>query len=196
MSSGDPAGGRSGDGSGSEHGSDDEKSARGLVYVGRVVRARGVAGEIEVEPSGATVEGLDEGARLFLEKEEGGRPRLFRLGALRKLGARLGLKLHGVDTRESARSLAGASIMIEPEALAELPEGQYYHYEIIGMKVVDAGGAELGRVAEVIETGGADVYVVRDGERQLLLPATDEVVVGIDLEAARMTVNVPPGLME
>jgi 16S rRNA processing protein RimM len=185
VSHGDPAKGRS-----------DGRPAPGLVYVGRVIRARGVAGELEVEPSGATVEGLEEGARLFLEKKSGAKPELLRLEGVRRLGSRLGLKLQGVDAPESAKPLAGASIMMESEALPELPDGQYYYYEIVGMTVVDEGGAVLGEVAEVMETGGADVYVVRDGERELLLPATDQVVARIDLRTGRMTVNVPPGLVE
>jgi 16S rRNA processing protein RimM len=196
VSPGDPAKGRSKGGRGSEGGAPDDDAAPSLVYVGKVVRARGVAGELEVEPSGRTVEGLNEGAGLFLEKRGASGPEPHRLASLRRLGARLGLKLRGVDTPESARTFAGASMFIESEALPELPEGQYYHYEIVGMTVVDADGAALGEVAEVMETGGADVYVVRDGERELLLPATDQVVVKVDLDAGRMTVKVPPGLVE
>jgi 16S rRNA processing protein RimM len=196
VSPGDPAEGRSEDGRGSRRGSSEDEDARGLVYVGKIVRARGVAGELEVEPSGTTVEGLDEGATLFLERKRGGGREPFRLEGLRRLGARLGLKLRGVDTPESARTLVGSSMMIESDALPELPEGQYYHYQIVGMTVVDAGGAVLGVVDEVMETGGADVYVVRGGERELLLPATDQVVLRVDLDAGRMTVSVPPGLLE
>jgi 16S rRNA processing protein RimM len=196
VSLGDEAGGPSECGRDRGDGSGDAGAAQDLVHVGVVVRARGVAGELEVEPSGATVEGLGEGARLFLKKGESAPPELFLLGALRKLGARLGLKLQGVDTPERARTLSGASIMIESEALPRLPEGQYYHYEIIGMTVVDAEGVELGAIVEVLETGGADVYVVRDGERELLLPATDQVVLRVDLDAGRMTVSMPPGLIE
>jgi 16S rRNA processing protein RimM len=201
VSLGDEAGGFSedergrGDGAADE-GAADEGASPELVYVGVVVKARGVAGELEVEPAGETIEGLEDGARLFLKVKERSPAEPFILGASRRLGARLGLKLRGVDTPERARTLSGAAILVEVEDLPALAEGQYYHYQIVGMTVVDRDGTELGSIAEVLETGGTDVYVVRGGERELLLPATDEVILEIDLDAGRMTVSVPPGLIE
>ena len=75
-----------------------------------------------------------------------------------------------------------------------LPEGTYYHYQLIGLEVRTAEGDDLGRVVEVLATGGTDVYVVHGPRGEALLPATSEVVAAIDLEAGRMTVTPLPGM--
>ncbi len=173
-----------------------EQTGRELVYVGKIVRARGVGGELEMAPLGEAVLKLGEGTELLLERDEGEEPREFHVSGVRRLGSRVGLRLEGVDTPESARPLVGHSAMIEAAALPELPDGRYYHYQIVGLEVVDEDGESLGEIVQVIETGGNDVYVVGEGRGEILLPATDKVIVEIDLAAGRMVVAVPPGLIE
>jgi len=90
----------------------------------------------------------------------------------------------------------GRTLLVESSRLPELPEGQYYHYQILGLSVVDSRGNALGTIEEVLETGSNDVYVARAGDREILIPATDEVIAEIDLSVRRMTINVLPGLIE
>lgn len=167
-----------------------------LVCVGVIVRARGVSGELEIKPLGENASRLTAGQTVLLEKSEGDPPRLFRISDLRELNDRVGLTLEGVTTPESAKRLVGQSLLVDAAWLSDLPEGFYYHYQIVGLTVVDRDGETLGEIVEILETGGTDVYVVRRDEREILLPATDEVVVEVDLSAGRMTVNVPPGLAD
>jgi 16S rRNA processing protein RimM len=71
----------------------------------------------------------------------------------------------------------------------------YFHWQILGLTVVTEDGQVLGQVAEILETGANDVYLVR-GEREILLPATSEVVRQIDPVAGRMVVHLLPGLAD
>lgn len=167
-----------------------------LVCIGRVAKARGLTGEIEVEPLGGAALDLTEELTVFLEKVEGEEPWPRRVVGLRHLGRRVGLTLEGVDTPETATRLVGYSIMVDATWLPKLPEGQYYHYQIFGLTVVDGEGKVLGEIKDILETGGNDVYVVRQRDSEVLIPATDEVVVKIDLAAGCMTVNVLPGLID
>jgi 16S rRNA processing protein RimM len=167
-----------------------------LVCVGVIVRARGVIGELEIKPLGENAVRLAPGQTVYLEKSEGQTARPYVVAALRRLNDRLGLTLEGVTTPEQARLLKGESVMVDAEWLPDLPEGHYYHYQIVGLTVVDGEGRTLGRIEEILTTGGNDVYVVREGKEEILLPATDEVVRVIDLAAGRMTVDVPPGLID
>jgi len=167
-----------------------------LVCVGVIARARGVLGELEVKPLGESAERLETGATVFLEKKEGDRPRPFRVAGVRKLNNRLGLTLDGVTTPEAAKRLVRESIMVDAAWLPDLPEGHFYHYQIVGLTVLDNDGEVLGEVTEILSAGGNDVYVICKDENEILLPATDKVVVEVDLPAGRMTVNVPPGLIE
>jgi 16S rRNA processing protein RimM len=99
------------------------------------------------------------------------------------------VRLVEVTTPEDAAALRGRRVWVDREALPPLPEGELYHYELIGLDVVDEAGAPLGRLAEIIETGANDVYVVRGTAGELLLPAINEVILAIDLENGRMTVR-------
>ncbi len=78
--------------------------------------------------------------------------------------------------------------------LPELEEDAFYRFEILGLRVVDEDGTELGEVEEVIETGSNDVYVVRDAESELLIPAIDSVVKQVDTTEKRMIVTLLEGL--
>lgn len=167
-----------------------------LVCVGVIVKIRGVRGEMEVEPLGGTLADLSGDPRLFLEGKEGDGPRTYFADGVRRLGTRIGLKLKGIDTPEGARAHIGDSVFIDSRLLPALPEGYYYHYQIVGLEVVDVDGQILGELVDVFETGGNDVYVVRGEEQEILLPAIDQVILEVDLEAGRMKVRVPPGLIE
>jgi 16S rRNA processing protein RimM len=78
-----------------------------------------------------------------------------------------------------------------------LPEGQYYQHQLIGLKVISDEGQALGQLAEILETGANDVYVVRGGGgKDVLLPAIEDVILGIDLDKKEMRVHVLPGLID
>lgn len=102
------------------------------------------------------------------------------------------VRLEGISDRTQAETLRGAELFVREADLPELPEGQYYVHQILGLKVITTGGRELGPVTEVLPTGANDVYVTSAG----LLPATEEVIKEIDLEAGTMTVEPLPGMLE
>ena len=77
-----------------------------------------------------------------------------------------------------------------------MPDGEYYWCDLLGLRVVTVEGVELGTVAEIIDTGSNDVYVVRSAEREYLIPALADVVVAIDLATRTMTVSPPEGLLD
>lgn len=79
-------------------------------------------------------------------------------------------RLEGVDDRDVARSLMGAEIAVRRSQLPQPAEGEHYHFDLIGLKVVNRDGVELGTVADIFETGAHDVLVVRGAEKEHLIP--------------------------
>lgn len=102
------------------------------------------------------------------------------------------LHFEGINDRTAAEALRGAMMYIREADLPALPEGRYYVHQIIGLKVVTTEGRVLGSVTDVLETGANDVYVTPAG----LLPATEEVIKQIDLEAGTMLVQPLPGMLD
>jgi 16S rRNA processing protein RimM len=159
------------------------------IAVGRVLAPRGLAGEVKVEP-------LTDRQELFAAGQE-----LWVMDARRRIetaGWHKGhvyLKLSGIDSTDAAEKLRGQPLSL-PEALLEaLPEGHFYHFQIVGMQVYDGGGRHLGEIREVLATGGNDVYVVRGEQGEILVPAIDDVVRDVDVTTGRMVVEPMEGML-
>lgn len=105
------------------------------------------------------------------------------------------LKLATIDDRIAAQRLQGGVLTVPLWEVKPLPEGRYYHYQIIDSEVWNEDGEQLGWVAEILTAPGNDVYVVRkEDRRDLLLPALRNVVLDVDLNARRLRVRIPEGL--
>jgi 16S rRNA processing protein RimM len=156
------------------------------VTVGRILAPHGVRGEVKVEVLTDFPERFDAGATLWIEgapvRVEGSRPQ----------GKAFLLKLQGIDGRSEAEALRGRELMAP--RLDELGEDTYYRDDLIGFNVVTAQGEGLGELADIFSTGSNDVYVVRGAMGELLLPATDDVVLEVDLPSRRIVVEVIEGL--
>jgi 16S rRNA processing protein RimM len=157
------------------------------IVIGRITAAHGIRGEVKVEPLTDFSERFERGSKLWLEGAE----RVVERG--RWQGRSVILKLTGIDTRNDAEASRGQLLTV-PE-LAELDEeGAFYIHDLIGLRVEDRLGTELGRLHEVITTGATDVYVIRGARGELLLPALDDVVTKVDLQGQRIIAEVPEGL--
>jgi 16S rRNA processing protein RimM len=101
-----------------------------------------------------------------------------------------------IADRNDAETLRGQFVYIHIKNAVPLEEGEYYLYQIEGIKVITDTGEELGRLTDLIETGANDVYVVTTPDsRELLLPAIPEVIRQVDIPAGIMTVHLLDGLI-
>ena len=168
-----------------------------FLVVGQVVGAHGVGGELKVQVLSEDPHrfGRMEQVYIGLEEDEP-EPRVLERFRLHKGNALL--KLAGCDDRDTAALLRGYLLQVPIEDAIPLEEGEYYEYQILGLKVWTVSGEHLGKVVEVLVTGANDVYVVHGtypGHGEILIPALESVVLEIDLEAARMVVDLPEGLL-
>jgi 16S rRNA processing protein RimM len=156
------------------------------LAIGVIVAPHGTRGEVRMQIWTHFPEHLAEIDAVYLGDEE--RPR-----RLRRIGTSRGhatLSLQGITDRESAEELRGTVVRIDRTQAAPLEEGEFYHFQLIGLNVETEAGEALGTVAEIIETGANDVYVVRDAEgNETLIPALKDVVPVIDPEAGKMIVR-------
>jgi 16S rRNA processing protein RimM len=107
------------------------------------------------------------------------------------------LAFDGFTTPEQVGRFRNQILYIEVADAMELPEGEYYHHELLGLSVLDETGASLGRVTEIMQTGANDVYVVTDeAGKEILLPAIAEVILDVDLDTKIIKVHLLPGLLE
>jgi 16S rRNA processing protein RimM len=105
------------------------------------------------------------------------------------------LNLESINTRNDAEEFRDSILYLSFEDRDPLPEGEYYDWQLLGMKVI-ADEEPLGKLEEIIETGANDVYVVRtESGDEVLLPAIDSVIKVVDLENNHMIVHLLPGLI-
>ncbi len=107
------------------------------------------------------------------------------------------LGFEGINTPEDAGRYRATVVFVPTADRPALPEGEYYHHEIIGLTVLDETGKTLGELVEIIITGANDVYVVKPATgSDILFPALKEVILGVDLSAKTMRVHLLPGLLD
>ena len=160
------------------------------VIVGRIRSAWGIRGDVSVEVLSDIPSRFTTGSMLRLK----GRPT--RVERSRKSKRGMVVKLDSVDDRTQAEALLGEDLTVLPEQVEPLPDGTYYHFQILGLQVLTVDGENLGSVSEIIVTGSNDVYVVHDaGRRDILIPALPDVILAVDLDAGAMTVSLPDGLV-
>ncbi|MBI4496485.1 MAG: 16S rRNA processing protein RimM [Chloroflexi bacterium] len=160
------------------------------VVVGRVLGTWGLRGDLRVQPLTDNPERFQPGQTVWLR----GVPR--RIEASRAQKGQVILKLSGVARAEEAEALRGEVLEVPIAEVPALSEDWYYHFQLVGLQVWTEDGRFLGAIADILETGANDVYIVRGADREYLIPAIAEVVQQVDLEAGRMTIRELPGLLE
>jgi 16S rRNA processing protein RimM len=106
------------------------------------------------------------------------------------------ITFEAIRDREQAGMLRSQVVYVHRDSIPPLPEGEYYHHELLGLQVVTDTGRQLGKLVEIIETGANDVYLVRaDSGEESLVPAIDEVILKVDLDAGEIQIHPLPGLL-
>jgi 16S rRNA processing protein RimM len=163
-----------------------------LVRVGRVGRPHGVHGEVAVDATDLSPLDL-HAIKRFTWRGRDGATRPLTLHTARPANARMLLRFEEISTREQAAALTLGELWAEESALPDAGPGQVYEFQMIGLQVVESDGRTLGRLERVLHTGAHPIYVVQ-GTKELLIPATAEVVRRVDLAAGTVTVSLPEGL--
>ncbi|HMS85876.1 MAG TPA: ribosome maturation factor RimM [Nitrospira sp.] len=163
------------------------------VTVGRIERPFGVRGEVKVR-SLSDVPGRLEGLTHVSLLATNGRTLETGVTHVRRAGTSFILGLSAFTTPEEAGLWRGGLIQTVRGAVPELPVGQYYECDLVGLAVQTETGDPLGAVAEIWELRDNSLVVVRDGSKEVLIPAAKEFVVSVDLNARIMTVRLIDGL--
>ncbi|MEA4811974.1 MAG: ribosome maturation factor RimM [Anaerolineaceae bacterium] len=167
-----------------------KKSGPAFLLIGRLGKTHGIYGEIDLQIYTDFPERLKHGRRVYLGLEK----IQLSLDTVRPKNKVLLISFDGYNSPEEARALTNQELFIKTSDVPALPEGQFYHHELLGLDVYE-GSVFLGELTEILETKANDVFVIKNETgRELLLPDIPEVILKIDLEAQRVSVSVPDGL--
>ena len=166
-----------------------------LLQVGIITSTHGVRGEVKVYPT------TDDHRRFRRLKEvvlDTGREKLnLEIEGVKFFKQFVILKFKGLDNINDIEKYRQKSLYVTRKNAVRLQRDEYFIADLIGLKVQDEDGTELGTVKDVIETGANDVYEVEmaDG-RSLLLPAIKQCILNVDVENGMMQVHVLEGLLD
>lgn len=161
-----------------------------FLAVGHLQRAHGLDGEIAMKVL------TDFPERLSTEKivYVGEVHKAMMIASIRWKQDLMLIRFKGVTDRDTAAVLTNENVFVCADTLPTLPEGEYYHHELLGLQVYD-NKILLGEISDILITGANDVYVISLLNRQeLLLPAIKSVIMEVDLKNLKMQVTIPEGL--
>lgn len=156
-----------------------------------VVKPHGLGGEVWVDLHTDFPERLTQWPELALVGRGG--TRTVRVEHVHGLtGGRAIVRLSGIEDRDAAEGIRGARLEVDEAELPPPPEGEFYEFQIIGLRVVTTSGRDLGRIEQILRTGANDVYETD----RALVPAIADVVLEIDLDRGEMLVADIDGLLK
>jgi 16S rRNA processing protein RimM len=163
------------------------------VAVGKLRRPHGVHGEIIMDVYTDFPERLRPGMQLYAGEVH----QPLKLTHRRWHQNSLLVTFEGYDTPESVGELRNMILYLPIDTLPDLPAGEYYHHQLLGLQVIDETGKLLGQVSEILETGANDVLVVQpETGREFLLPFIDSVLLDVNLPAGQIRVHLLPGILD
>jgi len=170
-------------------------SSTGAILVGRIARAHGNRGQVIVNlatdfPEARFVEGR------VLQVEQDGRVEERRIASVRFHQGRPVIALEGVETMTDAERLNGAELKVPASEVGDLPEGTFYHHDLVGCEVRDTSDRQVGVVTGVEGPMERSLLAVKGTNGEVLVPLVAEFCVRIDPVARVIVVNPPQGLIE
>ena len=164
-----------------------------FLVVGRLRRPHGIRGEITME----VVTDFPERLRPRVTVYVGDERRPLKIRSRRSHQQALLVAFQDIDTPAAAGELKNQLVYVRAADRPPLPAGEFYHHEILGLRVVTDEDRFLGILTQILDTAGAnDVYVVRpESGPEILLPAIEPVILNIDLDRGEIRVHILPGLI-
>lgn len=157
------------------------------LAIGEVLKPQGVRGEVKVRPITCDIYRFEDLENVFLLKNDAYTP--IGVSLVRQDDDAVYLLFDGIADRNGAETLRGQLLYVDREHAVELEEDENFIVDLIGLRGVDDEGNEYGKLVDVMQPGGNDVYVFRDRKREVLVPALKTAVLKVDLEEKIMLMS-------
>ncbi len=163
--------------------------------MGKVLRPHGVKGVLRIKSYARGPSSFKKGQSIFF-KTPSGKEEIFTLSSIKPHKNIFLMKLKEIRSIEQAESLRESDIFVLAQDLEKKKEGEFYWYELIGIRVYLETGEYIGKINHIMETGSNDVYVIRREDKEILIPAIYDVIKGIDTEKRKMIIEPIEGLLD
>jgi len=166
-----------------------------LVAIAKIVKSRGLRGELAADILTDFPERF-EGLKTVIALLPDGERQALKIENFWFQKGRIIFKFAGFDSIETAESLRDAEICIPEFEAVELEEGEFFDWELAGCEVETVEGLKLGRVKELLRTGGTEILVVAGADKEYLIPFAETICTEVDVENKLIKVDAPEGLLD
>lgn len=166
-----------------------------LITIARIVKSRGLRGEVAAEVLTDFPERFENLKTVFLVKPDGAREEL-KIEKFWFQKNRVILKFEGIDSIHTAETLRNAEVCVPETESVELEADEYFDWELEGCEVETIEGERIGRVKEVMRTGGTEILIVAGTDKEYMIPFAAKICTSVDIENKLIRVDVPDGLLD
>ncbi|MFP4661134.1 MAG: ribosome maturation factor RimM [Halanaerobiales bacterium] len=170
-----------------------------MITIGTITKHQGNKGEVRILPLTDIPERFEMLESVYLSRDDQSKDDQIlkkEIESIRFHKKFVILKFKGIDNISNALELKDYQVKITEDMILPLEDNQYYIDELIGYEVLTNDGQAIGNIADVISTGGTDVFVVKGKDREYMIPAAHEIITEVDEEEKRMVFDPIPGLLE
>lgn len=167
----------------------------GLIAVGRINATHGIKGQLKLYSYSGNLDTLHNVKECLIQLP-GDKTVPHRIQKAALHGNKILLTLEGIVTIEAAEPLVGGELMVWQDQLPEPENDEYYWKDLIGLSVSTIDGVHLGTLTQIMETGANDVYLVKNGRKEYLIPAIADVIHAVDITSGTMTITPLEGLLD
>jgi 16S rRNA processing protein RimM len=160
-----------------------------FITIGRILAPWGVKGKLKVKIETDFPQRFASGAKVYIDQQP------MAIDSAEWHHEKLVVKLNTIDSIAEAQNLRGKTLEIPHSQIQPLAEGQYYYFQMIGLEVWTTRGELLGTISEILNTESTDVYIVRNAQREVLIPAIEDIVKSVDLNKGQMVIEPIEGLL-
>ena len=166
-----------------------------MLEVGKIINTHGLKGEVKIATWTDSPDVFEDLEYVIIKSKKG--DITLNIKGVKYQKNNIIVKFKELERIEDAEPLKNSVLYAPREMLGDLPDGVYYIADLIGLEVFDDEGHKIGTIADVLSTGANDVYdVKREGQKNLLIPVIDDVVLDVDIEGGKVTVHLMEGLLD
>jgi 16S rRNA processing protein RimM len=164
-----------------------EVSPENYILIGRVIRPHGLNGFLRIHSYAGSEESFLMAGTVLLKL---GQMEIseYKVLSIKAHGNAFLIKLNEISSLEAAEKYRGAEILIRKDTLRHKNEDEYFWFELIGLEVFLNSGRFIGILQDIINTGSNDIYVVKEGKKEILIPALHGIVLKVDLDNKKMLI--------
>jgi len=160
-----------------------------FITIGKIIAPWGIKGKLKVEVITDFPQRFTPSSKIYINRQP------MTINSTEWHKGKAIIKLNTIDSIEDAQGLRGQPIEIHHSQVYPLPEGQYYHFQLIGLEVWTTQGELLGTVTDILTADSNDNYVVRGAKGEILIPAIEDVIKSIDLDKGCIVIEAIEGLL-